>query len=85
MVAAAMGVPFIASCQPARREALHPRTSHEKAEALLGFKAEIELAEGLSRMACWAKSKGFQPVQRLDNFEITEQMPSVWRSFATSS
>jgi UDP-glucose 4-epimerase len=62
----------------ARNEVKHAYSDHSKAERLLGYKNTINLEEGLSRMAAWAKKTGPRRGKLFENIEIIKNMPESW-------
>ena len=62
----------------ARNEVLHAYSDHSKAHRVFGAPTGIDLKEGLSRMAAWAKKVGSRQSQEFGNIEITEKLPDGW-------
>jgi UDP-glucose 4-epimerase len=62
----------------ARNEVLHAYSDHTKAHKVFGNPTGITLAEGISRMASWAKRVGARQSKEFDNIEITEKLPDGW-------
>lgn len=62
----------------ARNEVLHAYSSHEKAHRIFGAPSGIDLKEGITRMAAWAKAVGARQSQEFGNIEITEKLPDGW-------
>ena len=62
----------------ARNEVLHAYSDHTKAHKVFGDPTGISLAEGIARMAAWAKRVGARQSQEFDNIEITEKLPDGW-------
>lgn len=62
----------------ARNEVVHAYADHTKAHSILGEPSGIDLEEGISRMAAWAKKVGARQSQEFDNIEITEKLPDGW-------
>ncbi len=62
----------------ARNEVLHAYSDHNKAHRIFGESTGISLAEGIARMAAWAKKAGARQGQEFDNIEITEKLPDGW-------
>jgi UDP-glucose 4-epimerase len=51
-----------------------------KAERVLGYKTSITLEEGVKKMIDWAKEKGPQKFQYLDDLELTtNETPKIWK------
>ncbi|MCX6053813.1 MAG: NAD-dependent epimerase/dehydratase family protein [Chloroflexi bacterium] len=63
---------------PPRNEVVHAYSSHEKAQRLLGYTAKVDLSEGLSRMAIWAKENGARQGKLFRNIEIVRNLPQYW-------
>ncbi|MBI1344488.1 MAG: NAD-dependent epimerase/dehydratase family protein [Terrimonas sp.] len=62
----------------ARNEVLHAYADHTKAHNVFGDPSGVDLAEGIKRMATWAKKVGARKSQEFDNIEITEKLPDGW-------
>ena len=62
----------------ARNEVLHAYADHAKAHTVFGEPTGITLAEGIARMAAWAKKVGARQGQEFENIEITEKLPEGW-------
>ena len=62
----------------ARNEVLHAYSDHTKAHQTFGDPTGIDLKEGISRMAAWAKRVGARQSQEFGNIEITEKLPDGW-------
>jgi UDP-glucose 4-epimerase len=62
----------------ARNEVLHAYSDHAKAHRIFGAPTGISLADGIARMAAWAKKAGARQGQEFDNIEITEKLPDGW-------
>jgi UDP-glucose 4-epimerase len=63
----------------ARNEVLHAYSDHSKAHRVFGEPSGIDLAEGIRRMAAWAKKVGARQSQEFGNIEITEKLPDGWQ------
>ena len=63
----------------ARNEVLHAYSDHTKAHKVFGDPTGISLAEGISRMAAWAKKVGARQSKEFANIEITEKLPDGWQ------
>ena len=62
----------------ARHEVVHAVADHSKVERVFGYKAEWSLADGLTRMAGWAKQSGpIEPGKRFD-VELARNLPASW-------
>ncbi len=62
----------------ARNEVLHAYSDHTKAHRVFGAPTGIDLKEGISKMAEWAKRVGARQGQEFENIEITEKLPDGW-------
>ncbi|RYE50109.1 MAG: NAD-dependent epimerase/dehydratase family protein, partial [Sphingobacteriales bacterium] len=62
----------------ARNEVLHAYSDHTKAHQIFGAPTGIDLREGISRMAAWARRVGARQSQEFGNIEITEKLPDGW-------
>jgi len=62
----------------ARNEVQHAYSDHTKAHRVFGAPTGIDLKEGITRMAAWAKRVGARQGQEFDNIEITEKLPDGW-------
>jgi len=62
----------------ARNEVLHAYSDHTKAHRVFGDPTGIDLKEGISRMANWARKVGARQSQEFGNIEITEKLPQGW-------
>lgn len=62
----------------ARNEVLHAYSDHSKTKAYFGEYAKTSLAEGLKKMADWAKSVGINKSNKFENIEILEKLPPIW-------
>ena len=63
---------------PARNEVLHAFADHAKARAVFGTQGEVPLADGVARMAAWAKRVGARKSDEFKGIEITKGLPAVW-------
>jgi len=63
----------------ARNEVLHAYSDHNKAHKIFGASTGITLAEGIHRMAAWAKVVGARQSKEFHNIEITEKLPDGWQ------
>lgn len=65
----------------ARNEVLHAFSSHERVERVFGDVIKnVSLAEGLGKMAEWAKRVGALQSKKFGNVEVEKNMPPSWRS-----
>jgi UDP-glucose 4-epimerase len=62
----------------ARNEVQHAYSDHAKAHRVFGASTGIDLAEGIARMAAWARRVGARQGQEFSNIEITEKLPQGW-------
>lgn len=62
----------------ARNEVLHAYSDHTKAHSVFGEPTGISLADGIARMAAWARKVGARQSQEFSNIEITEKLPDGW-------
>jgi UDP-glucose 4-epimerase len=77
-IGAAFDVPLKIEYLPAREEVQHAFASHEKAARVFHDVAKISLADGLERMATWARSVGPMTPCPLRPLEVNEKVPSAW-------
>ena len=81
-VAAAMGNPGHPTQHlPARNEVLHAFSDHSKARAAFQLGKETTLADGLSKMADWARNVKLPPVQGFADIEVEKNMPPSWLKY----
>jgi len=64
---------------PARNEVVFAFSDHSKVERIFGEQPETTLAEGLARMAPWAKATGARKSSSFGNIEIEQGLPPSWR------
>lgn len=62
----------------ARNEVLHAYSDHAKTKEYFGEYAKTSLAEGLKKMANWAKTVGINKSNKFENIEILEKLPPIW-------
>ena len=62
----------------ARNEVLHAYSDHTKAHSVFGAPTGIDLAEGIHRMASWAKKVGARHSKEFGEIEIAEKLPDGW-------
>lgn len=74
----AMGVKGELVHLEARNEVLHAYSDHGKAERIFGRAPSTPLAEGLQRMAVWAKATGARESKAFGHIEIERKLPSFW-------
>ena len=63
----------------ARNEVRHAFASHEKVHGFFDIPQATPLAEGLSRMATWAKAQGPCEPVTFDDIEVPVNVPASWR------
>jgi len=64
----------------ARNEATHAYADHTKAASVFGITHPTPLAQGLKRMAQWAKAVGARNSSIFTDIEIEEKLPEIWRN-----
>ncbi|MBK7752350.1 MAG: NAD-dependent epimerase/dehydratase family protein [Flavobacteriales bacterium] len=79
LVQEAMGIKGEAKHLEARNEVVFAFSDHSKVEKVFGKRHETTLAEGLARMAPWAKSTGARKSGKFGNIEIEQGLPPSWR------
>ncbi len=80
-VAAAMGVPLNVTHLPARNEVVDAFASHAKAHQYFGdLMKNVPLAEGVARMAKWARRHGSRQPSVFSEIEVWKNMPPSWRA-----
>jgi UDP-glucose 4-epimerase len=78
-VARAMGQPgHLVKHLPARNEVRVAFSDHSKAASVFGLGSQTPLAEGLSRMAAWARKVGIQSAKPFEGIEVTRNLPPSW-------
>jgi UDP-glucose 4-epimerase len=65
---------------PARKEALFAYCDHGKAKAVFGDYPQTPLADGLRKMATWARRVGIQASKPFDSIEVLKNLPPSWRA-----
>jgi UDP-glucose 4-epimerase len=78
-VAKAMGVKKDVVYLQARNEVVHAFSDHSKVERVFDYSPEIDLEEGITRMADWVKQHGARQSQEFDEIEIEKKLPPSWR------
>ena len=76
----ASGVPAEIEYVEPRNEVQHAHASHEKLARTFGFRPQVELREGIERMAAWARRHGKRRSKRFGEIEIPKNLPAVWRT-----
>lgn len=79
LVQDAMGIKGGVKHLEARNEVVFAFSDHSKVERIFGKRRETTLAEGLARMAPWAKATGARASGRFSNIEIEQKLPPSWR------
>lgn len=74
----AFGAEFDPVYLPARHEVKHAYPSHEKARAVFNSEPRYSLADGLARMAPWAKRAGVRSSRSFGELEIARNLPASW-------
>ena len=78
-VAAAMGVTPQISYLEARNEVVNAYSSHERARRFFGdLMRNVTLAEGVGRMASWARATGARTGQVFEGIEVSKGLPASW-------
>jgi UDP-glucose 4-epimerase len=78
VVAEAMGVEPNIEHLPARFEASHPISNHEKIQRIMGHYEPVTLEQGVARMAAWAKRVGVRKSRPFEEIEIPKKLPPSW-------
>lgn len=77
-LAKTMGVSKEIVYLPPRNEVLTAYSTHDKILSVFGHEATIELEEGLSKMAKWAKDMGPRSSSGYMPIEISKNLPPSW-------
>jgi UDP-glucose 4-epimerase len=78
-VAEAMGATRDVRHLDARKEVLHAVANHSKVRRVFGDWGPYDLAQGLGRMAAWAKTVGPRKPTVFDDIEVLRNLPASWR------
>ena len=79
-VARAMGTPnHPVEHLPPRLEVHTAYSDHTKAARVLGRRSHTPLAEGIDRMATWARTHGVRSSRPFDGVEVLRKLPESWR------
>jgi UDP-glucose 4-epimerase len=70
---------------PARNEVYSAYASHEKAREVLGASASVSLADGVRRMARWARLAGSRKGKPFGGIEIGLRLPPSWAAMIDSA
>ena len=62
----------------ARNEVMHAYADHAKAQRVFKTGPGTSLADGLKKMAVWAKQTGIKKSKNFENIEIREKLPPAW-------
>ena len=65
---------------PPRNEVLHAYSDHHKASEVFGAIEQVELSEGLERMAHWALATGARETKPFAAIEVEMNLPPSWRN-----
>jgi len=79
LVQEAMGIKGDVRHLDARNEVVFAFSDHSKATRVFGELRETTLAEGLARMAPWAKATGARKSGHFGNIEIERGLPPSWK------
>jgi UDP-glucose 4-epimerase len=78
-VAEAFGVSPVLDYLPAREEVVAAWADHSRFRNVFQPGAEISLADGIGRMAAWAKEVGPRSSTTFSNIEVTKNLPESWK------
>ena len=80
LVAREMGVEPSLTFLPGRREVVHAYASHEKLRRVFGAGpgGTVSLADGIRRMAAWARHHGSRESRGFSAIEIAKNLPPSW-------
>ena len=85
LVAKAFGVPPKIQYLPAREEVLHAIADHTKAKRVFNSDKQMDLEEGIRRMAHWARSVGARASADFKQTEVSKNMPLSWQSISSGT
>ena len=77
-VAEAMGAAPRIEFLAARREVQDAFASHEKARRIFDPPSPLPLAEGVARMAEWARRVGSRKSKPIAEIEVSKNLPLAW-------
>lgn len=77
-VCKAMNLTGMIEYLPARQEVVHAYADHSKAIKVFGNAKSTTLADGLSKMAVWARQVGVRKTSPFADIEIREKLPPSW-------
>jgi UDP-glucose 4-epimerase len=79
-VAQAMGAPrHPIEHLPPRQEVHSAYSDHTKAERVFGVRDHTALADGIGRMAAWARRHGVRSSRPFERVEVMRHLPDSWR------
>jgi UDP-glucose 4-epimerase len=79
VVAGAMGAKPVIQHLTARNEVLHAYSAHEKVRRhFADLIKNISLAEGVAKMAAWAKKTGSRQGKPFEGIEVRKNLPAHW-------
>jgi UDP-glucose 4-epimerase len=80
IVSSAMEVPLNVVHLPARHEVVDAVASHEKVRRVFGADPDdaVTLADGVRRMAAWAKAHGSRESRAFGEIEVRKKLPPSW-------
>ncbi len=79
VVSKAMGVTPNINHLEARNEVVHAYSAHEKVQKYFGdLIKNVSLAEGVEKMAAWAKKTGARQGQAFEGIEVRKKLPASW-------
>lgn len=78
-VADAFGVAPVLDYLPAREEVVAAWADHSHFRTVFQPGAEVSLADGIGRMAAWAKEVGPRSSSEFSNIEVTKNLPESWK------
>jgi UDP-glucose 4-epimerase len=61
-----------------RNEVVHAYTDHEVAKRLLGSNGTVPLADGIERMAAWARAAGARQSAGFNAVKVVRKLPPSW-------
>jgi UDP-glucose 4-epimerase len=79
LVADAMGKPCRLTHLEPRKEVVHAVADHKKLERVFDYRPKWTLADGLKRMAAWAKTVGPRRPSTFGDIEVLKNLPPSWR------
>lgn len=83
-VSEAFGVEPDLQFLPARNEVRMAWADHTLCHETFGARQMTPLSDGLRQMASWARTVGARASRRFDDIEISDGLPSAWRSAGPS-